>query len=315
MKVLLTGATGFIGVPLVAALRARGSDVVVVTRNVDSARATLGEGVELIEAEPAYSGGAWQDRLARATAVVNLAGASLGGRRWNAQWKQICRDSRVETTRHLVEGMAALAPAERPAVLVNASGADFYPFAVDLGAALDVDEDDEVTEQVPPGDTFLGRLCRDWEAEARSVEASGVRVVLMRTGLVFGRGGALAKMATPFRFMAGGRIGHGRQWVSWIHLADAVAGYLFALDRTDLHGPVNLVAPTPVRQRDLARTIGKVLHRPALLPTPGFAVRAAAGEIADYLLDGRRVVPAVLHRLGFEWRFPEVDSAVADALG
>ncbi|HTM20615.1 MAG TPA: TIGR01777 family oxidoreductase [Kofleriaceae bacterium] len=315
MRVLLTGATGFLGRPLVAALRARGHDVVVVSRDAAHARARLGAEVTVVEAETAYAGGEWQDRIAGSTAVINLAGAGLGDRRWNAQWKQICRDSRIETTRYLVEGIAALSPADRPAVLVSASGTDYYPFAEDLAeTSVRLTEDDDVTEKARPGDSFLARLCREWEAEARAAEASGVRVVLMRTGLVLGRGAALARMTAPFRFLVGGRLGPGQQWVSWIHIADAVAGYLFALDRTTLHGPVNLVAPDPVRQRDLARAIGKAMHRPALLPTPAFAVKAAAGELAEYILHGRRAVPAALQAAGFTWQFPALDAALADLL-
>jgi uncharacterized protein (TIGR01777 family) len=315
VKVLLTGATGFLGRPLVAALRARGTDVVVVSRSAAHARERLGADVDVVEAETAYAGGEWQDRLAGAPAVINLAGASLGDQRWNARWKQICRDSRVETTRYLVEGMAALSPKERPAALISASGVDYYPFAAELAdISARGDEDDDVTEQAPPGDSFLARLCRDWEAEARAAEASGVRVVLMRTGLVLGAGGALKKMTTPFKFLAGGRIGSGQQWLSWIHIADAVAAYLFALDRTHLSGPVNLVAPQPLRQKELARAIGKAMRRPALIPTPAFAVKAAAGELAEYLLDGRKVVPGVLQREGFGWRFPEIEPALSDLL-
>lgn len=314
-RVFVTGGTGFIGSALVEALRGRGDDVVVLTRDAARARQQLGSrapGVELVEGDPAF-GGAWQAHLAGADAVVNLAGASVAGKRWDARYKQMIRDTRVESTRYLVEGMAALGgDASRPAVLVSASGVDYYPFDVDLSAALDLDEDDEVTESAPPGSSFLARVCWSWEAEAMAAEPLGVRVVCMRTGLVLGPGGAFERMALPFRLFAGGRIGSGRQWVSWVHLEDAVRAYLFALDEASVRGPVNLVAPEPVRAKHLARALGRALHRPSWLPVPGFALKAAAGELAEYLLHGRRAVPAALHAHGFSFRYRDVEAALAD---
>jgi hypothetical protein len=313
-RVFVTGGTGFMGRAMIAALRAQGHSVVVLTRNASQARDLAGDEVVVVEGDPT-SGGDWQAALKGVDAVINLAGQSVGDKRWTAQYKQIIHDSRVETTRFVVEGMAALAPDDRPAVLVNASGIDYYPFAVDLGAALDIAEDEEITETTPSGDTFLARVCRNWENEARRAEPLGVRVVRMRTGMVLGTGGGLEKMAAPFRIFLGGRLGSGRQWVSWVHLADAVNAYLFAMDHDTLQGPVNLVAPGSVRAAEFARTLGAAMKRPAWLPVPGFAVKLAAGEFADHILNGRRAVPAALLRHGFEFAYPDLEPALAEIFG
>ncbi|WP_428267922.1 TIGR01777 family oxidoreductase [Haliangium sp.] len=306
-SVFITGGTGFIGKALVAALRTRGDRAIVVTRDVSRARRTLGEGIELVEGDPSLGRG-WQAQVAGVDAIVNLAGAPVAARRWNAQVKQHLRDSRIETTRHLVEAMAALPEAERPSVLVSASGVDYY------APADRFSDDDEVDESAPPGDRFLARLCQRWEEEARAAEDLGVRVALMRTGLVIGPGGPLDKIASPFRKFAGGHLGHGKQWVSWIHIDDAVGAYLHALDDDATSGPINLVAPAPVRAKAFARALGRALGRPSWLPVPGFALEAAVGEFADYLLTGRRAVPTALVASGYRFAYPELDAALASSL-
>ena len=306
MKIVVTGATGFIGTALVGALGARGDAVIALSRDAERARAALG-GLGEVTAVTAdlQNPGPWTAALAGADAIVHLAGESLAAARWDAQQKQRIRDSRVEATRTLVEALAALPAAARPRALISASGADYYPFAPDTEF-----DDDEVTEDDPPGDSFLARLCRDWEAQARGAEALGVRVVCMRSGIVLGPGGALAKLTTPFKLFVGGRIGSGRQWVAWIHRDDAVRAYLAALDDDRYTGPINLVTAS-VRNAELARALGHALGRPSWLPVPGFALRAAVGEFAEYLLHGRRVVPRRLHALGFTWTCAALDQALA----
>lgn len=307
MKVVVTGATGFIGQVLVPMLRERGDEVVVLSRDAARARAALGAGVEAVAAD-LEAPGPWTAALAGAGSVVHLAGEPVSAKRWDARQRQVIRDSRVETTRTLVEAIAALPAGERPRSLVSASGLDYYPFAGEL--ALD---DDEVPETDPPGDSFLARVCRDWEAEARRAEAHGVRVVLMRTGLVLGGGSGLSKLTAPFRFFVGGRLGNGKQWMSWMHRDDAAAAYAAAAHDERYRGPINLVTDS-IRNRDFARTLGAAMHRPSWLPVPGFAVKAAAGELAEYILHGRRAVPAQLKALGFAWKYPELRPALEAAL-
>ena len=304
--VVVTGATGFIGTSLVAALRAAGHAVTALTRDADRARRVLGDAT-CVTAD-LQSAGPWTSAIAGAAAIVHLAGEPIAGRRWDARYKQRLRDSRVETTRTLVEAIAALPAASRPRALIASSGIDYYPFAPD---ARDTEfDDDEVTERDPPGDSFLARLCRDLEAEARAAEGLGVRVVCMRTGLVLGPGGALARMTTPFRMFVGGPIGSGRQWVSWIHRDDTVRAYVAAVADDRYTGPINLVTDS-IRNADFARALGAALGRPSWLPVPGFALRAALGELADHALHGRRAVPARLRALGFPWTYPTLAAALA----
>jgi uncharacterized protein (TIGR01777 family) len=308
MRIVVTGASGFIGRHVARALRARGDTVVALSRDPARVRG-LPDGVELVQAD-LETPGPWQEAIAGADAVIHLAGEPIAGRRWNARVKQVIRDSRVEATRVLVEGLRALPAERRPQALVTASGIDYYPFA-DGPSGFD---DDDVTERDPAGDDFLSRLCRDWEAEARLAEEAGVRVVCMRTGLVLGPGGALSKMTGPFKFFVGGPIGSGKQWVSWIHLDDVVAAYLAAASDPRWRGPVNLVAPEPARNKDLSAAIGAALHRPSVLPVPAFAIRLAVGELAESILHGRKAVPAAMTALGFAFRHPALREAVAATL-
>ena len=317
MRVFVTGGSGYIGRAIVSALAGRGDQVIVLSRDAARARAALPAGVEVVEGDPTAAG-PWQASVAGCQAAINLAGERLDSRRWDARFRQIAMDSRVDATRFLVEAMAAAA--ERPRVLVSASGADAYGFAVDIEIE---DDDDEVDESAPRGSSFLARLCRDWEEEALRAEAFGVRVVLMRTGVVVcGQGGSIERWARAFRFFAGGRLGSGRQWMSWVHLDDVVGAYLFALDAdgqpragyreppaAELRGPVNLVAPERLRNRDFARRLGSALHRPALIPAPARALRLVLGDFAEYLLNGRPVVPRALLAAGYDFRHPQLDAS------
>lgn len=302
MKIAITGASGFIGSRIAANLTQRGFAVTALTRDVERAKPKL-PGVELVRADLEQPG-LWCDRLDGIDAVINLAGEPIAGARWDARQKQLLRDSRVETTRNIVEAIAKCTVP--PRVLVSASGVDYYPFAI----GLDDFADDEVTEADPPGEHFLARLCKSWEAEALQAEQYGVRVCAMRTGLVLGDAGALAKMTTPFKWFVGGRIGDGRQWMSWIHIDDVVAGYTAALLDASYTGPINLVADS-IRNAEFAAALGNALHRPSWVPVPAFALRALVGEFAETLLHGRRVVAQRLHELGFTYARAELDRALA----
>jgi hypothetical protein len=286
MRVIVAGGTGFIGQAVVRRLAADGHEVAVVTRTPNRPSNTVLLGWD--EAREAVDG---------ADAVVNLAGESIGGRWTRARKERILR-SRVETTTALVDAIAA---ARRPpGVLVNSSGIDY------VGDTADA----VVTEDAAPGDTFLARVCIEWE---RAAQRAPVRTVLVRTPLTIGRAApAVRLLALPFRLFAGGRLGNGRQWFPWIHVDDIVGIIMRAIDGDGLAGPVNAVAPEQLRQADAARDLGRVLHRPALVPTPAPALRALLGEQADLLLHGQRAVSTKLDEFAF--RYPTLRAALEEAL-
>ena len=286
----MTGGTGLIGRALAGALGARGAKVVSLSRSGGAP-----DGAEALAGDPTQAG-PWMKSVAGCDAVIHLAGEPVDGRRWTAAQKQKIRESRIAGTTNVADAIAAAEP--RPKVLVCANGADYYPFD-DSPRAYD--------ETGPTGPTFLAEVCREWQAAAQKAPA---RTVIMRQGVVFAPdGGALSRLTTVFKSFLGGPLGSGNQWMSWIHLEDVVGAYLHALDR-DVSGPVNLVAPGAVRFRELARALGKVLHRPSALPAPAFAVKLVVGELADYLLNGRRVVPRLLEKGGFAFRHPTLDEAL-----
>lgn len=297
MKALITGATGFVGRRLVAKL----PDCVVLTRDVARAKSILGD-------VNAYPWDASRDRppaevFRGVEAVFHMAGESVADGRWTAAKKQRLRDSRVYPTRNLIDGIAGAGL--RPQVLVSASAIGYY------GSR----GDETLDEDSSAGGDFLADVCRQWEAEAVRGRDAGLRVVPVRIGVVLGRdGGALKKMLTPFKLGAGGVLGDGRQWMSWIHLDDLVELLLFAAERGELEGPMNGVAPEPVTNRDFTMTLAATLHRPAIFPMPKFAVRTLFGEVSDVLLGSQRVQPRVAIAQGFSFRFPQLDAALKDVL-
>ncbi|WDS35546.1 TIGR01777 family oxidoreductase [Pseudoxanthomonas sp.] len=295
MQALITGGSGFIGQALCPALLAGGWQVTVVSRDIQAAARKLPGAVRVLaDVEGAHS----------ADAVINLAGAPLAGRRWNDAYKQTLRESRLRTTEDLLAWMETLRV--RPAVLVSGSAIGYY------GPC----DDTPLAESAPAGSDFGAQLAADWEAAALPARELGVRTVLLRTGVVLGGGGgALQQLLTPYRMGLGGPIGDGNQWFSWIHLDDIVRLILWLLDQATLHGPVNGTAPTPVRQKDFATALGRALHRPALLPTPGFALKAAFGEMGQMLIDGQRVIPARAQGQGFQFLYPDIDNALDQIVG
>lgn len=297
MKIAVAGGTGFVGGALVRRLAARGDDVVVLTRGpagVKAGRPVRWDG---------RTAGPWSDEVASADAVVNLAGANIGEGRWTDARKRALISSRIDATRALVSALRT--HPVQPRVLVNASAVGFYG----------VRGDEEIDERTAGGDGFLAELSREWEAGAREAE-SVARVVILRFGVILGPdGGALQKMLLPFRLGAGGPIGDGRQWMSWIALDDAVRMIEWAIDREEVGGTYNATAPAPVRNRDFARALGRALHRPAVLPAPGFALRLAFGEMADeVLLGGQKVLPRRAEAEGFTFQWREVDDALKRAI-
>ena len=312
MKVFVTGGTGFVGQLVVKAFQNKGADIVLLTRDKSRASTIFGDGITIVEGNPIYQG-EWQKFIKGCDLVINLSGQGIADKRWDARYRQILRDSRVESTRNLVEGIGVLDSDDRPKVLLSASAVDYYPFDVDLGRATLIDEDDEITETCPPGSTFLGRLCQSWEKEALRANDLSVRVVLLRFGIILGDGGALQKLRTLYKFCIGGRLGHGRQWMSWIDSRDVVRAIIFLSERDDISGPVNCVAPDPRRNKDFSNTLAKSLNRPAWVPTPAFALKIAVGEFSEYLLHGRRVWPALLLSKGFNFSYSKLEKALENS--
>ncbi len=297
MKLLVAGGTGFIGAPLVRALTQHGHEVTVVTRSPDRHRPA--ERLQFVS----WKGEAWGCRLAEADGIVNLAGESIAAGRWTARRKLALQESRLQTTRRLVDAMAS--GSTRPACLVNASAIGYY------GAR----GDEPLDEHAPPGRGFLAELCRAWEAEARRAEPLGIRVVMMRIGLVLGPGGgALARMIPPFQWGIGGPLGSGRQWMSWVHRDDVIGMMEWALAHPEVSGPGNATAPQPVTMRAFCSALGRVLRRPSWAPVPAVALRLLLGEMAEVILSGQRGLPRAALDRGYAFRYAELEPALRACL-
>jgi uncharacterized protein len=303
LKVAVTGATGTIGSAVVAALRDRGDSVVALSRDAARAREALGDGVEAVEWRDPKSEPAPAEAFAETGGVIHLLGEPIA-QRWSDEAKREIRESRVLGTRNLVAGLRGAGP--RLQALVSQSAIGYY------GAH----GDEVVDETTPAGDDFLAGVVVDWEAEARAAEEDlGLRVVLARTGVVLSEsGGALAKMMTPFKLGVGGPVAGGKQYMPWVHLDDVVGAMLFALDTEAASGPLNVTAPDPATNKQVSKALGRALHRPAIMPVPGFAIRLLYGEMATIVTTGARVEPKRLGELGYEFRQPDLDEALAAAV-
>ena len=293
---LVTGATGLVGRRLTASLRRDDRSVRVVSRN--TAASGFGDDVEAL---------AWNGRslaaevLFRVGDLVHLAGEPIFGGRLTAKRRRRIRASRIDSTRSIVEALGALPEADRPACFVCASAVGYY------GSR----GDERLAEDATAGAGFLAQVCADWEAAALAATELGIRTVCLRIGIVLAReGGALPRLALPFRLGLGGRVGDGSQWFPWIHNEDLVAIVRAALDDERHRGAVNAVAPVPVTNAEFTHTLGRVLHRPTLVPVPAFAVRVALGELSDEVLGSRRVVPQALEERGFSFAHREIESAL-----
>ena len=297
MKLILTGGTGFIGNALRESLARKGHEVVVFTRQA-SRENHPGVRTRYCHWDPSQKG-AWERELEGTDGVINLAGEPIAQKRWTAFQKQKILESRVTATRAVVEAIRA--SKRKPPFLLNASAIGYYG---PRGS-------EEVTEQAPPGKDFLGETCRAWEAQALQAEELGIRVVRLRIGIVLEKGGgALAKMLTPFQMGLGGPLGNGRQWMSWIHLADLIGLIHFILEKKDFRGAVNGTAPNPVTMKEFTQTLGAVLRRPAFFPVPAFALKILLGEMSDLLLTGQRVLPKRALGAGYVFRYPRLKEAL-----
>ena len=301
-KVLIFGGTGFVGRNLAKELVVNGYQVYVVTRNRLKTANCLGNDVQVIEWDnisPLSS----ISELPEIDVVINLAGESIGNRRWSYSVKQEIMASRIRTTRAIVTAINDCIM--QPSVLINASAVGYY------GPR----QDDMITELEKAGQDYLAEVCRDWENEAYKVQSDLTRVATIRIGVVLGNEGALKRMVMPFKFYLGGPLGTGNQWLSWIHIQDLTGLIRFVVEHQEITGPVNATAPVPVRMRDFAKVLGEVLKRPSWLPVPEFLLKIALGQMAEMLLHGQRAVPEKILGAGFEFRFLELRLALEDALG
>lgn len=297
MRAFLTGGSGFVGKNLISGLKKRGFQVTVLSR---SGKGLEDKEVRVVIGDPTAPGD-WQKEVIGHQIVINLAGSSIF-QRWTEENKRLIRDSRILTTKNLVE---ALKYSQGPVTLFSTSAVGYYGFR----------GDEPLDESAPPGDDFLARLASDWESEAFVAQEFGHRVVITRFGIVLGRnGGALAMMVRPFRYFLGSGFGSGRQYFSWIHERDLVEAFLFLL-KSDLTGPVNLTAPNPVTNQELMNAIAKALKRPIFLPNiPNFILRLFLGEFALVLLNGQRILPKRLLEAGYNFLYPTIQEALVDLL-
>ena len=298
MRVVITGATGFIGRALCKALY-KDYEVIALSRDASRAAKSIGEMAEVIEWDGRTTG-SWFKQANGALAIINLAGENVASGRWNESKKAGILHSRLDSTKAVLEVIKQVD--KKPAVVIQASAIGWY------GPR----QDEQLDENSIPGKGFLANVCRRTESSAEEIEDLGVRCAVIRTGVVLGRnGGAFAKLVKPFRFFLGGYLGNGRQWFSWIHLEDEVAAIKFLLENEHLKGVFNLTAPQPVTMKEFCKILGKVLHRPARLNVPAFAARLAFGEMAnEMLLSGQKVLPKRLLNTGFNFKYTTVEQAL-----
>ncbi len=296
MKLVVTGATGFVGSALCSRLVERGHTLTLLTRHAPPDASTA---AKTWRHWTPGTPGDWEMLLDGADGVINLAGEPIAARRWTESQKQRIRSSRIEATQSIVD---AIAKAQgKPSFLLNGSAVGYYgPRGDEL-----------VTEETAPGNGFLSSVCRAWEEEAAKAEVLRVRVIRLRTGIVLGPGGgALAKMVLPFKFFIGGPPGSGTQWMPWIHLEDEIGLILYLIENRQALGPVNGTAPNPVTMKEFCQTLGRVMHRPSWAPVPGFALHVVLGEMADMFLTGQRAVPTAARKLGYQFRYANLSDAM-----
>jgi len=299
MNVLVFGGTGFVGSKLIEKLIKNGYKVYVVSRNSQKTARIFENKIQVLEWDyfsPLYL------PVEKIEVVINLAGESIGNRRWTNSVKKEIRTSRIRTTRAIVSAINK--GTIQPKVLINASAVGYYGHC----------GDDVITESEVGGNDFLAQVCRDWENEAFKVKNNLTRVVTLRIGVVLGNEGALNKMAFPFKYFMGGPLGKGNQWLSWIHIQDLTRLIIFIINHQELTGAINAVAPNPERMRDFSKILGKVLHSPSWLPVPEIMLKIALGQMAEMLLHGQRAVPKKLLNANFDYKFPTLKEALENVL-
>ena len=302
MRVLITGGTGNIGQRLIPHLQQHGYNVGVLSRRPIRPPKLPGS-VDFYRWDGRSAKG-WGQHIEETDVIINLAGAGVADKRWTDERKKVLLNSRVKVGNAVVEAISQAQ--NKPEVLIQSSAVGYY------GGRLD---DTLLTEENGPGDDFLADICVQWEASTAAVDEMGIRRVTIRTGVVLDPdGGALPKMVTPFKFFAGGPVGSGEQWFPWIHWFDEVAAIRFLIENKAAGGPINLMAPNPVRNRDFAKILGKVLGRPAVAPAPSLAIKTMFGELSDALLKGQRALPAGLQALGYQFKYPDAESALRHLL-
>jgi uncharacterized protein (TIGR01777 family) len=296
MKVLIAGASGFIGSALVQRLSQRSDSVKLLSRKPQSP--ARGSNTEWLLWEPGVPGG-WEQSVDGADGVINLAGEGIAEKRWTERQKELIRSSRIDSTQAIVKAIAKAK--EKPKFLINASAVGYY------GSR----GDETLSEDSTPGKDFLARLCVVWEEEAKKAQDHGVRVALLRTGIVLAKGkGALAKMVTPFKLFVGGRLGSGKQWMPWIHIEDEIGLILFLIQNAAAQESFNATAPNPVTMDEFCKVLGKVLNRPSWAPVPASALTLLLGEMADMVLAGQRALPKAAEKLGYSFKHPTITEAL-----
>lgn len=301
-RIIVTGATGLIGKKLTTALIQRGDEIVIFSRNINKAKSNFPEAKNFVEWDY-HKPEIWKSQLEKSDAVVHLAGTNLFAKRWNESFKRKVIESRKISTQNLTEAIKSCK--NKPEVFISASGIGYYG---DCG-------DSVLSEESPAGNDFLADVCKVWESESAKVENFGLRNVRVRTGLVLStEDGALKQMLPSFKFFIGGPLGNGNQWASWLHIDDIVRIYVHAIDNKKLTGAVNAAAPNPVRMKEFAHTLGKVLKRPSLFPVPKFMLKIVVGEAAEVVTASQRIDVKKLLESGYQFKFTELESALRNLL-
>jgi uncharacterized protein (TIGR01777 family) len=296
MKVLITGGTGFVGKQLTSRLGQDGNEVTILTRSLKGSEQAP-KGISYLLGDPTQKG-PWQEAIPNHDVIINLAGASIFSK-WSDEYKKLIRDSRVFTTRNIIEGIPS--QSQKKISLFSTSAVGYYGFH----------GDEELDEESPSGNDFLARLAIEWEAEALKAKEKGARVVITRFGIVLGeKGGALGQMIPLFKKFIGGPMGSGQQWFSWVHIKDLAEAFAFLMKHPEISGPVNVCSPNPLKNRDLAKALGKALHRPSFMPAPAFMIKLVLGEFGSVILEGQRVLPRRLLKKGFTFQYSDINKAL-----